>query len=65
MIIVDVFEYVGKNVRVYLENGETKDGLLEYIPAYSEIYNFKRPKHFYINDYAFRSYHIKRIEKVE
>ena len=29
MIIVDLFEYVGKNVRVYFEDGDIQEGDLD------------------------------------
>lgn len=68
MIIVDLFEYVGKNVRVYFEDGDIQEGKLEYVPTFSEVYGFRRPKHFYLpnphEDICFRAYHVKKIEVI-
>lgn len=68
MIITDLLEYVGKNVRVYFEDGDIKQGKLEYVPSYSEMYDFRRPKHFYICDkdgeWCFRAWHIKKVEEL-
>ena len=66
MIITDLLEYVGKRVRVELLNGISVEGILEYVPAYSEMYNFRKAKHFYIqlpdnNMCAFRSYHVDKV----
>lgn len=65
MIIIDLMEYVGKNVRLYFIDGSIREGRLEYIPSYSEVFNYKRPKHFYINDYGFRSYNVEKAEEIE
>lgn len=64
MILTDLMEYVGKCVRVELLNGISVEGVLEYVPAYSEMYNFRKAKHFYIlghNEFGFRAYHVDKV----
>ena len=61
MILTDVLEYVGKRVRVIFEDGSEAEGVLSYVPAYSEMYGWKKAKHFYIADVDFRAHHAKEI----
>ena len=61
MILTDLMEYVGKRVRVHLLDGRVLEGDLEYVPAYSAMYNFRKAKHFYISDSGFRSYHVDKV----
>lgn len=66
MIITDLMEYNGKNVEVHLYNGNIIKGTMQYIPSYCEMYDYRRPKHFYICDengeHSFRSYHVDTIK---
>lgn len=68
MIITDLMEYVGKNVKIYFEDGDIKQGKLEYVPAFSEMYKWKKPKHFYLpclnEDIGFRAHHVKKVEVI-
>lgn len=61
MILTDVLEYVEKRVRVIFEDGSEAEGVLNYVPAYSEMYKWKKAKHFYIADLDFRAHHVKEI----
>lgn len=65
MILTDLMEYVGKRVRVYLLDGRVIEGILEYVPAYSEMYNYRKAKHFYISlpdgEWSFRAYHVEKV----
>lgn len=76
MIITDLMEYVGLKVRVYFEDnmkseksGKILEGYMEYVPSYCELYNYRRPKHFYIStkdgDWAFRAWHVKKVEVID
>lgn len=64
MIITDLLDYVGKRVRLKFNDGSVVEGVLEYVPTYSSMYNYRRPKHFYIalpdKDLAFRAYHVDK-----
>lgn len=64
MILTDMFDYIGKNIRVYLDDGKTLEGALEYIPTYSEMYQFRRTKHFYIGNESFRCHHVRKVEVI-
>lgn len=61
MILTDVLEFVGKRVRVVFDNGSSVEGVLEYVPAYSELYGWKKAKHFYIGDIDFRAHHADEV----
>jgi hypothetical protein len=65
MILTDLMEYVGKRVRVYLLDGRVLEGILKYVPAYSEMYNYRKAKHFYISlpdgEWDFRAYHVDKV----
>lgn len=65
MIITDLLEYVGKRVRVNLFDGRVLEGVLEYVPAYSEMYNYHKAKQFYISlpdgEWSFRAYHVDKV----
>lgn len=65
MIIIDVMEYDGRNVKVYLDNGEVIEGKMEYVPSFSQSYNFRQPKHFYIGKKSFRAHHVEKIELIK
>lgn len=70
MIITDLMEFVGKDVRITLEDGRIADGILIYVPSYSEMFNWHRPKHFYIgfdteNEIGFRCHNVKNCELKE
>ena len=60
MILTDMLELVGKTVEVELNDGRILGGTLEYVPAYSAMYDFRKAKHFFIGDVGFRSYHVKK-----
>lgn len=64
MILTDVLEYVGKRVRVTFEDETEVEGVLSYVPAYSEMYKWKKAKHFYIAGIDFRAHHVKEIIEV-
>lgn len=68
MIITDLFEYVGKEVEVYLADGNVIKGKLEYIDSYCAMYRWRRPKHFYIDnkdgEWAFRAWHVDKIVEI-
>ena len=64
MILTELLEYVGKNVRVYLTNGRILEGVLHYVPTYSATYEFRRAKHFYINRESFRCHHVEKVEEL-
>lgn len=67
MIITDLSEYVGKRVEVYFMDGRIQQGVLKYVPSYSEQFNFLRPKHFYLDDSekGFRSYHVDSVKEIK
>ena len=58
MILTDLMEYVGKRVLVVLETGETYEGVLEYIPSWSEQYGWRRAHYFYIGENYFRCHFV-------
>lgn len=69
MIITDLLEYVGKNVEVTMNNGNVENGVLEYVPSYSEQFEYKRPKHFYLPCEAgglisFRAHHVRSVKEL-
>ena len=68
MILTDLLELVGKRVRVEFFDGKVIEGILEYVPAYSAMYDFRKAKHFYISmpdgDWAFRAYHINKAVEI-
>lgn len=64
MILTDLMEFDGKKVRVTLETGEVFEGLLKYIPAYSEMYGWLRAHYFYINGKGFRAHFVKTCELI-
>lgn len=64
MILTDLMEFDGKQVRVTLEDGEILEGLIKYIPAFSEMYGWLRAHYFYINDKGFRAHHVKTCELI-
>ena len=64
MILTDLFEYIGKRIRVYLNDGRVLEGVLEYIPTYSEMYQFRRVKHFYIGEESFRCHYVQKVEEI-
>lgn len=61
MILTDMLELVGKNVRVILYNGSEAEGVLEYVSAYSQMYSWRKAKHFYCGDLVFRAHHVKEV----
>lgn len=67
MIITDLMELVGKKVEVTMENGTIANGVLEYVPAYSELYGYKKAKHFYLpceggKTLSFRAHHVRSVK---
>lgn len=68
MILTDLLEYVGKRVRLEFNDGRVVEGVLEYVPTYSSMYNYRRAKHFYITlpdeELAFRSYHVEKVVEI-
>lgn len=66
MIITDLMEFVGKQVKVIFEDGDVIQGKLEYVPTFSAMYGWRKPKHFYLpcegGDIGFRAYHVKKVE---
>lgn len=61
MIIIDLMEYVGKSVKIYFEDGDIREGTLEYVPTFSAIYGYRKAKHFYIGTLGFRAHHVKKV----
>ena len=64
MIITDLMEHIGEEVRVYCEDGRVAEGTLEYVRSYSEEFGFKRPHYFFIGEEYFKSYQVKNVEVI-
>ena len=58
MIITDLMELDGKYVVVVLSDNRIIQGKLQYVPSYSEMYEWRRPHYFYIGDIKFRSHFV-------
>ena len=65
MIITDLMEYDGKNVRVKLVDGQTLEGTIQYIPAWSEMYNYRRAHYFYIGETSFRCHNVECVTELK
>lgn len=63
MILTDLKDYVGRNVRVYFTDGDVVTGKLEYAETFSEQYGWRKAKHFYIGDLCFRAWHVRKVEE--
>lgn len=70
MIITDLMEYVGENVRVYFTKatadyeGEYKEGKLGYVRSFSAEFGYRKPHYFYIDNLNFKAYHIRKVERI-
>ena len=65
MIITDLMELDGKEVIVVLNDNRIIQGKLQYVPSYSEMYEWKRPHYFYIGDVKFRSHFVISAKVLE
>ena len=59
----ELYQLVGKNVRITFDNGETENGILGYAAEFSSRYGYRKPRKFYINNLSFCIGNVKRIEE--
>lgn len=65
MIITDLMEYDGQNVRVELFNGQIYEGIIQYIPSYSEMYGWRKAHYFYIGENCFRCHYVRCVKPLQ
>ena len=56
---------IGKYVEITFFDGDTVGGELNYIPEFSEEYEYRRPHYYTCGTYSFRKSHVKRIKEKE
>lgn len=65
MIITDLMEYDGKYVRLKLVDGQVLEGTLQYVPSWSEMYNWRRAHYFYIGENQFRCHNVLWVDELK
>lgn len=65
MIITDLMEYDGKYVRLKLVDGQVLEGTLQYVPSWSEMYNWRRAHYFYIGENSFRCHNVLWVDELK
>lgn len=61
MLKAELNKYLGLEVTVVLYDDSTLNGVLGYVPIFSEKYNWKTPNYYYIDNYNFRASHVKQL----
>lgn len=62
MTKAELFNLVGKKVKVYFKDGERIYGTLGYVDEFSEKYDFRKPGYFFIGNTSFKVSHIRKVE---
>lgn len=57
----DLMNHVGKDVVIVLFDDSTICGKLGYIDEFSEKYDYRKPKNFYIGNMSFKVSHVKKL----
>ena len=58
----ELFALVGHKVTVYFKDGERGIyGRLGYVEEFSEKYDYRKPKYFYIGNTSFKVSHVRKV----
>lgn len=57
-------EYLGSYVHITFFDGDIVDGMLTYVPEYSEKYDYKMPGLYYIDRLCFKASCVKKLQAV-
>lgn len=58
-------KYLGELVAVELKTGGALMGLLDYVPVYSQKYNYRHSGYYYIATASFKAEHVETIRLLE
>ena len=69
MTKVELMNLAGKKVQVTYLNGETEDGILQYVDEFSEKHGYRKVDYFYLaeNPYSnmcFKVSHLKKVKQI-
>ena len=54
--------YIGKKVKVILTDGKIVFGTLGFAKEFSAEYGYRKPNFYYVENWNFRAYMVRRIE---